>query len=314
MVWGHASSYHIVVNSKALEYYNYSNNVTDPPAGRIYRNATNGELTGLFEGSAATQLLFTKITPKLTFGFLKQYFPIVESKYAGYGYTTISDAKTDANSLAFFLAMAATKQVNLDIFIIPEYFTAFMNKPANATFRSFAKPTYTNKLRVGAVKLALDGSLQLKTAWLTVPYYIAPEGATAAYTSTGLLPNVTLNAALTDILTQGMQLHVHTNGDAAIDQLISAVKTYSNATVVPGISACPFYFSNLDDKRITVLHAATAREDQLDTMIDMKMVPSFFGLNLFYWGDIHRDSTVGPIRAAKLFPAETAFRKRMLFS
>lgn len=303
VVWAHSSSYHMVLNSKALEYYNYSNNVTDPPAGRYYRNSTNGELTGLFEAAAATQFLFTKITTRLSFAFLKQYYPLAENRSAGFGYTTISDAKTDSNSLAFFLAMASIKQIHLDIFIAPEYFTAFMNKPANASFRAFAKPTYTNKVRVGAVKLALDGSLQLKTAWLTIPYYVVPEGANSSYVGTGLLSNVTFNAALIDVLSQGMQVHVHTIGDAAIDQLIGAVKNYSNASVTPGISSCPFYFTNVDDKRLTVLHAAIARPDQLDAMVDLKLVPCFFGLNLFYWGDVHRDSSVGAARAATLFPA-----------
>lgn len=303
VVWIHASNYHVVINSFALTFYGITNSVADPVGGRYYRDPTTGELTGLLEGNAATIFILTKLTTKLTFNFLKSHYSSVEMKYAKFGYTTVADARTDSNSLAFFQAMASTNSLKLDVFVVPDYFTALMNKPANAPFRAYIQPTYTNKLRIGGGKLGLDGSLQMKTAWLTVPYYIVPDGLDASYKSTNLLPNTSVTAAITDLIGMGLQVHVHCNGDAALDQLLAVVRNISNSDVVQGTPSCPFNFTNLDNRRIVALHAIAARTDQLDTMINLKVIPSFYTLNLFYWGDYHKASTVGPVKGEHLSPS-----------
>ena len=314
VVWIHSSNYHVVVNSFALTYYGITDSVTDPVGGRYYRDPITGSLTGLLEGNAAILFIVTKLTTRLTFTFLRTHYSQVELKYAKFGYTTIADARTDASSLAFYQGMAASNSLKLDVFVVPDYFTALMNKPANAPFRAFIKPTYTKKLRIGGGKLALDGSLQMKTAWLTVPYYVVPDGLDASYKSVGLLQSAAITTAMTDIMNMGLQVHVHCNGDAALDQMLAAVRSISISDVVPGIANCPFNFSNLDDRRIVALHAMAARVDQLDLMVNLKVVPSFFTLNLFYWGDYHKTSTVGPIRVEQLSPVDSAVNKSMLFS
>ncbi len=41
-------------------------------------------------------------------------------------------------------------------------------------------------------------------------------------------------------------------------------------------------------------------------MADLDMVPSFFSAHTFFWGDWHRDSVLGPERAARISPTPSA--------
>ena len=54
-----------------------------------------------------------------------------------------------------------------------------------------------------------------------------------------------------------------------------------------------------------MIHCQTARDDQLERMKEMKMIPSVFVGHVYYWGDIHvknlgedRGSRVSPCRSA----------------
>jgi imidazolonepropionase-like amidohydrolase len=43
-------------------------------------------------------------------------------------------------------------------------------------------------------------------------------------------------------------------------------------------------------------------------------MPSFFGMHCFYWGDWHRDETLGAVRAEMISPAQSALRRGMIFT
>jgi predicted amidohydrolase YtcJ len=63
-----------------------------------------------------------------------------------------------------------------------------------------------------------------------------------------------------------------------------------------------------------MIHAQTVREDQLDAMKELGIIPSFFGMHTYYWGDWHRDSVLGPERAARISPAASALKRDMVYT
>jgi hypothetical protein len=63
-----------------------------------------------------------------------------------------------------------------------------------------------------------------------------------------------------------------------------------------------------------MIHCQTVREDQLDLMKDLGVIPSMFGMHCFYWGDWHRDSVLGPERAERISPARSCLRRGMIFT
>ena len=90
----------------------------------------------------------------------------------------------------------------------------------------------------------------------------------------------------------------HANGDAAADMLIEAVKQ-----------------ANMNsDHRTIMIHAQTVREDQLDQMRELKIIPSYFSTHTFYWGDWHRDSVFGEERAMRISPTKSSLDRNMPFT
>ena len=100
---------------------------------------------------------------------------------------------------------------------------------------------------------------------------------------------------------QGWQLAIHGNGDDAIQMILNAYeeaqKRYPRA-----------------DARHIVIHCQTVREDQLDRIKRLGVVPSFFVVHTYFWGDRHRDIFLGPDRAKRISPLRSALKRGILFS
>ena len=63
-----------------------------------------------------------------------------------------------------------------------------------------------------------------------------------------------------------------------------------------------------------MVHAQTVRDDQLDSMKDLGIIPSYFGMHTFYWGDWHRDETLGKDRAYRISPTQSTLQRDMIFT
>ena len=63
-----------------------------------------------------------------------------------------------------------------------------------------------------------------------------------------------------------------------------------------------------------MIHAQTVRDDQLDRMAPLDMIPSFFSSHVFFWGDYHRDSVLGPVRGTRISPAKSALDRNIIFT
>jgi predicted amidohydrolase YtcJ len=146
--------------------------------------------------------------------------------------------------------------------------------------------------------MMLDGSPQGKTAYLTKPYHVPPPGQAADYRGYPTYGDEHVDAMFAAYLQARIPILAHANGDAAADQLIGAV---SRANPPP-------------DHRTVMIHAQTAREDQLDQMQALGIIPSFFSAHVFFWGDWHRDSVLGPERGSRISPTRSAWDRQMPFT
>jgi hypothetical protein len=86
------------------------------------------------------------------------------------------------------------------------------------------------------------------------------------------------------------QLLVHTNGDAAIDQLIKLVEQLQP------------WLKN-DDHHTVMIHGQFTRKDQVEKLKKLGIFPSLYPMHTFYWGDWHRDSVAGVERANNISPS-----------
>jgi hypothetical protein len=161
--------------------------------------------------------------------------------------------------------------------------------------------SYAQHFRIGGAKVTLDGSPQGKTAWLTKPYFKVPEGQAPDYRGYAQFKDNQTNGFVDLAFKNGWQLLAHVNGDAATDQLITAVRLAEKKY-------------GMADRRTVAIHAQTARLDQVEAFKELGIIPSFFPMHTFYWGDWHRDSVLGPQRAVNISPTGWAIERGMIFT
>jgi predicted amidohydrolase YtcJ len=97
------------------------------------------------------------------------------------------------------------------------------------------------------------------------------------------------------------QLLVHTNGDAAIDQLIRLVSTIKAER-------------DVGDHRTVMIHGQFTRQDQIAKLKEAGIFPALYPMHTFYWGDWHRDSVAGEARANNISPTGWMIDEGMRFS
>jgi predicted amidohydrolase YtcJ len=155
-------------------------------------------------------------------------------------------------------------------------------------------------LRLGAIKSWHDGSNQGFTGYFSVPYH-TPFKGDATYRGYPSRTREELAALVKELHDAGYQIAIHGNGDAAIDDILFAYEQAQQANPRP-------------DARHRIEHCQYVREDQLDKIAQLGVTPSFFVGHVYYWGDRHRDIFLGPERAARISPLESARRRGIRFT
>lgn len=291
----HQSGHLGVMNSKALQMLGITAASKNPPGGNIRRKEGGQEPNGVLEENALFGHLFGlmgKLGPEAN----KNLFAAGVSLYKSFGYTTAQEGKASLASTATMGAVARDGKLDIDVVAYPDITVGVQAMKAPWLSRS-----YTQHFRIGGIKLTLDGSPQGKTAWLSKPYYKAPEGQKADYHGYPAFTDEQVNGFVEQAFQKGWQVLAHVNGDAAIDQFISAVRA---AEAKHGMA----------DRRPVAIHAQTAREDQVQAFHDLGIMPSFFPMHTYYWGDWHRDSVLGPERAVNISPLGWAMQRNMIFT
>jgi predicted amidohydrolase YtcJ len=294
----HQSGHIGVANSRALVVLGITADANDPAGGHIHRRKGSKEPDGVLEESAhhiaLSQLIVRRIGAKESHALIDAG----QSVYLRYGFTTAQDGATDPANVDGYIAAAEAGRLKIDVVSYPLLAAIgdalFMRTPYNG-------PSFKGHFRIGGVKIVLDGSIQGKTAWLTKPYFKAPPGQPADYRGYSAVSDAEATASVGKAFEKGWQIQAHTNGDAALDQFLNAVSEASKK--YPGA-----------DRRPVALHAQTARVDQLDRMKQLGVLPSFFPVHTYYWGDWDRDSVLGPERAANISPTGWALQRGMTFT
>lgn len=154
----------------------------------------------------------------------------------------------------------------------------------------------TDKLRMGQLKLVLDGSIQGFTACVGWPGYF-----TGTDHSQWLIEPERLREIVAVYHAAGITAHAHCNGDLATEQFVGAVES--------ALREHPRW-----DHRHTVQHSQMTTPAQYRRMAAAGMCANIFSNHIFYWGDQHRDATIGPERAARMDSCATARREGVRFA
>ena len=290
----HVSGHLAAVNSKALEIAGIDHNTPNPPGGVIRRMADSQKPNGVLEEMAgfSIQALITSSADPV-----KQLHDGVLD-YASYGITTAQEGAASEDAIKQLRSASKVKPFPIDVVAYQRVDQSYLgdDSPALPILGD-----YENGFRVGGVKMVLDGSPQGKTAYLTEPYKVPPEGAAHDYRGYPIMPPESIDGLFAKFIGAGVPILAHANGDAAADLFVNALQN--------GIDK-----DNVPDHRTVMIHAQTVREDQLDLMAKMKAIPSFFSAHTFYWGDWHRDSVFGIERASRISPTASSSEKGIIFT
>ena len=270
----HASGHMGVCNTLALEKLGITEQTPDPEGGKIGRDE-RGKLNGYLEETAFITLARPQSQPDPS--ALQRQLDAAQQIYLSYGITTAQDGMTTPASWQLLDEASRQDRLKLDVVCYWDM-RKLSEMPAHVSDRA--------RLRIGGVKIFLDGSPQGKTAWMSRPYRLQPD-----YCGYPVWRDDQVEAFVRQAWQQGWQLLAHCNGDAAADQLIRAV-----AAVEPQFPD--------QDLRPVMIHAQLVRPDQLRQMAALKMAASFFVAHTWYWGDIHlqnfgeRGMRISPLHSA----------------
>jgi len=329
----HASGHLLVANSAAIAKAGITRDTKDPEGG-VMRRSPDGELDGTMEEQAMLPFL-AALKPPDPEEWTRRLVEI-QKMYLGYGLTTVGDHLATPETVAGLRRTDAQGKLLVDVVSYPlymlfdkvldgtaklegiEYFAPGSmlsnmgsSRPVDrlAPAASLADPA-TGALRVGVyvghhkiqgIKIAIDGSPQGKTAYLSAPYRVPPPGQPASYRAYPTMNQERMDQWIDAAYRNRVQVAVHVNGDAAAQMLIDAV---AKARAKHGPR----------DVRPIAIHSQTATHAQIARMKRLGMVPSFFTAHTYYWGDWHADETLGPERAARISSLHHAARLGMRYT
>ncbi len=204
------------------------------------------------------------------------------------GTTTVTDLAARLDDDGVDMMLRVTSEPEFPTRVVALKF-ALGHEPKDLVERAVAlKKRSTDALRLGAIKVIADGSIQGFSARMRWPgyyngapnglWYIAPEQLDQIY-------RLSLDA--------NVLVHTHTNGDQAtqlvLDTMGPALKDHPNR-----------------NHRFTLQHCQLADAAQFRQMKTLGVCVNLFANHHFYWGDEHYRLTVGPERANRMNACRTA--------
>jgi predicted amidohydrolase YtcJ len=292
----HQSGHLFTVNHKALEMSDITAATPDPGGGVIRREADGKTPNGVLEETAGMKVAYGMLS-RFDEQDLDRMSLAGLDAYAEFGFTTAQEGRASKSGTITWQRLADAGRLKMDVAVYPDIYMEQEFLEGQKATR-----TYTNRFRLAGIKMSLDGSPQGRTAWLTQPYKIPPEGQDKnyagypAYSSSRVVDTLVQRAYRNE-----WPILAHCNGDAAAEAFINAIE---KANQLFGKA----------DRRPVMIHAQTVRFDQLDRMKTEGIIPAFFSLHTYYWGDWHRDVTLGQERAYRISPTGTALKKGMIFT
>ncbi|MFK7731821.1 MAG: amidohydrolase, partial [Pseudomonadales bacterium] len=291
----HVSGHMGVANSKALAIAGISAETPQPEGGVIVIDQKTGELTGLLEENAMAPV--QSIAMDLGALDFVNMIRFAADEYAKQGVTTAQSGGADGRmyaGLRWASKLGLTKQRLVVFPLFDQLGPELLASPEEFNTHN------TDKFLLGPVKIVADGSIQGYTGYLSEPYHVAYKGD-ADYRGYPRVSLEQLTAEVDKYRRSGIQLAIHGNGDASMDDIIAAVDKAQQK--YPD-----------DDQRLILIHAQMAREDQLSEFKRLGITPSFFSAHTYYWGDRHRDIFMGPERAANMSPGRWSMDLELPFT
>jgi predicted amidohydrolase YtcJ len=255
---GHLSA----VNSEALRLAGITANTPDPVGGHFVRDE-HGEATGVLHETA--QQPIREHIPIPTVEDYVEALRRCNDAYLSAGITSSQDAgsQTPDQVRAYQLAVQRGILKLRTSMMIREHLLP------HVLGLGISQGMGDNRLRVGPIKLFIDGSLIGRTAAVTVPFLEDPAEDNLGLT---MMPKEQFEEYVMQAHMAGYQIAVHAIGDRGIDWVLDA---YEKA-----LSAYP-----RADHRHRIEHCGICRPDIIDRIARLQVVPVSQPVFIIEYGD-----------------------------
>lgn len=275
-----------LVNTAALRLAGIDRGTPDPPGGRIER-APNGEPTGLLR--AAAKRLVRDLLPQPTPGELVTAVELGCAEMNRFGITSVIDPGLYPDEIHAYQRCHAARSLTVRINMMPSWHgfreeETEANLHARATALGIFSGLGDPWLRMGGLKMAIDGGTSSHTAFMYAPF----EGETSVGNFNRLNPT-DLRRYFRVAQEHGWDVGIHTCGDRAMDMVVDAFADTAKSILRA-------------DARHNVIHAYFPSDRALRQMAEHRIGAVIQPTFLYWEGDmIFRD--VGESRAANYKPA-----------
>ena len=206
------------------------------------------------------------------------------------GVTTMADLGSGYGTEQLDALARLTAEADWPMRLVPTLLSD--GRPATAMFEKAdaAAARSTDMLRLGGLKIVLDGSIQGFTARVRAGEYVNGKPNGLWYK-----PPEHVREVLAQAVAEGRQVHIHTNGDQASELVLDLLDDVVRTGPVAAVD-------------VTLQHAQLMDEGLLRRAAALGVKVNLFVNHVFYWGEAHAAATVGEERAAQMNACATALR------
>jgi predicted amidohydrolase YtcJ len=202
------------------------------------------------------------------------------------GITTAADLYSDLEPDVLEMFEATTHETDFPVRIVPALATTRYSVDQVLRRQAEIADRGHERLVLGSVKIVSDGSIQGFSARVRQPYLNGIENG-IWYEAPQKISELIDRLHAADV-----KLHIHVNGDEAAEFVLEC---FERAIAARG-----------PRRRHVLQHAQMMDRGQLERAAKLNLMVNFFSNHIFYWGDQHRDATVGAEIAMRMNPARSA--------
>ncbi|MCX5515765.1 hypothetical protein C3941_06030 [Kaistia algarum] len=281
-------------NALAFERAGVTAATGDLPGGGFFGHSADGALNGMIYNEPALLKFVDIAVPKPKPEDLAKAVAAYAGQAAAAGLTTLHEPGTVKPEWVEMLAKLSNS--------LPIRFSASFSTDMVAESKAFASLGPSNMARIlpgsrfslYGMKYWGDGSNQAETAAQTQPYLGTDKRGSLGYTAAEAV------SLCTKAKEAGWTILVHSQGDAAVDQILDAIETVYGAHPATGLNR--------------VEHATMARPDQIERMKQLGCEPSFMTDFIYLYGADYRDKIFGAPRAEFMVPVGAAAKAGIGYS
>lgn len=285
----HKSGHYLATNTLGLEMSGITKETIAPAGSTIVKE--NDEPNGVLLEEGAMNLLLRHVPP-WTVSQIETSIKAMNEKWAREGVTAIKDCGVYGDCEPYLEAYEnVDRRSELKIRTVFAYAVSNVETLKNIAGR--LKEPGSERLRLGTVKIFVDGSAMARTAWMHEDWNRNFFDVDLGNKGYPVIDIAHLESIVESANDAELQVSIHAIGDRAIDTALVAIK--KALLKKPG------------DRRHSLIHAIIPSQEAIREMRRLGVVVETQSPFLYFLGDNYAGN-LGPIRARKAIPLKTLIR------